>query len=113
MHAQGVVHRDMKLENVLLGALPSSGPRSTDIPIKVTDFGLASYRSEAEETREAYLGSKVGTIVYMAPEVVALDRRTSRSPPAKYGSPCDVWAVGVMAFLLRTGCHPFARPEEA
>lgn len=86
-HASGVIHRDMKPENVLLDAEGTA---------RVTDFGLALPLHEAS-TRLTLSGTAVGTVDYMAPEQflgVEADARL------------DVFALGVMAYELLTGKTP-------
>ena len=83
-HSSGVVHRDLKPENVLL---------SDDGRIKVTDFGLARELSANTDT-----GSLVGTVAYLAPEVI---RR------GKAEAPSDIYSFGIMLFEMLTGQQPF------
>ena len=83
-HSSHVVHRDLKPENVLL---------SDDGRIKVTDFGLARELSANTDT-----GSLVGTVAYLAPEVI---RR------GKADTPSDVYSFGIMLFEMLTGKQPF------
>ena len=83
-HSNGVVHRDLKPENVLL---------SDDGRIKVTDFGLARELSANTDT-----GSLVGTVAYLAPEVI---RR------GKAETPSDIYSFGIMLFEMLTGQQPF------
>jgi serine/threonine-protein kinase len=88
-HGQGVVHRDLKLSNVLLAA---------DGTPKVTDFGLA--KLSAGDLNLTQTGAAVGTVPYMAPEQAA--GRTKQIGPAT-----DIWALGVMLYELLTGRRPF------
>jgi serine/threonine-protein kinase len=83
-HSSGVVHRDLKPENVLL---------SDDGRIKVTDFGLARELSANTDT-----GSLVGTVAYLAPEVI---RR------GKAETPSDIYSFGIMLYEMLTGSQPF------
>ena len=85
-HQAGLVHRDVKPENVLL---PTSGG------VKVADFGLARAVSEASISGT---GTVLGTVAYLAPEVVS----DGGCPPA-----ADVYAVGILLYEMLTGTPPF------
>ncbi len=90
LHAQGVLHRDLKPDNVFLQVAPNV-PR-----VKVLDFGLAKYLVEEGEPLTA-TGGVMGTPAYMAPEQIraeAVDGRT------------DVYSVGVILFECLTGQAP-------
>jgi len=95
-HAGGVVHRDLKAGNVLVGA---------DGQAKVIDFGVATaFRGDRHATRLTHAGQLVGTIESIAPEL--LDAR----PPVE--SPrTDVWSLGVVLHELLTGANPFRLGE--
>lgn len=85
-HRDGLVHRDIKPENVLI---------DTDGNVKVTDFGLARAASDATA---ALTGTILGTVAYVAPEILASGDADARA---------DVYAVGVMLFETLTGRQPF------
>ncbi|GAA3468028.1 Stk1 family PASTA domain-containing Ser/Thr kinase [Nonomuraea roseola] len=85
-HQQGMVHRDMKPENVLL---------TDDGRVKVVDFGLAR---AIEATNQTRTGVMIGTIGYMSPEQVMTGGADVRS---------DVYAAGIMLFELVTGQQPY------
>lgn len=88
-HQHGVIHRDLKPENVLVTA---------DGMAKLTDFGLA--RSAA--TRLTADGAIVGTVFYLAPEILLGHEIDARA---------DLYALGVMLYELTTGRLPFTGDE--
>jgi hypothetical protein len=87
-HAQGVVHRDVKPENVLCG------PEG----VKLTDFGLARLLSAPEDGRLTSAYQVMGTPNYMAPE--------QRESTAKVDQRADVYSLGVLLYELLTGRLP-------
>ena len=86
-HARGIVHRDVKCENILLG---------TDGAIKLADFGLA--RLMGDQTRLTSAGEMVGTLPSMAPEQIE---------GGDVGPAADQWALGIVAYQMLTGARPF------
>jgi serine/threonine-protein kinase len=86
-HARGVVHRDIKAENILLDA---AGRRAM-----VTDFGIARLAQSASLTQT---GTVLGTVHYMSPEQVTGEELDGRS---------DLYSFGVLAFFALTGRFPF------
>jgi len=88
LHSIGIVHRDLKPENLIyLNQKPDS-------PIKITDFGLAKYRSgKLDEMKTA-----CGTPGYVAPEVLKGEA---------YGKAVDLWSMGVILYILLCGFPPF------
>ncbi|MCP4362025.1 MAG: protein kinase [Chloroflexi bacterium] len=85
-HDQGIIHRDIKPENIMM--MP-------DGRIKVTDFGLARVQGDARLTQEGML---LGTVLYLAPELIT-------GQPADIRS--DLYAVGAVLYELLTGQSPF------
>ena len=91
-HRAGLIHRDIKPENVLIATDPDSGSTR----VKVADFGLAKAVS-ADTQHTATGGVLIGTVSYLAPELVVDGRADARA---------DVYAVGVVLYELLTGAKP-------
>lgn len=96
MHAKDVVHRDLKLENLLLA---ESGDINT---VKVADFGLAKKFAGG-----GALSTICGTPQYVAPEVIKGGQN-----PYTYGPECDIWSCGIILFILLGGYPPFYDESE-
>ena len=88
LHSLGIAHRDLKPEN-LLYYHPGH-----DSKILITDFGLSAFRKAGD----IYMRTTCGTPEYIAPEVLA------RKP---YTCQVDLWAVGVVTYILLSGSMPF------
>uniref|UniRef100_A0A8C5CTB6 calcium/calmodulin-dependent protein kinase n=1 Tax=Gadus morhua TaxID=8049 RepID=A0A8C5CTB6_GADMO len=87
-HQMGVVHRDLKPENLLLAS------KLKGAAVKLADFGLAI---EVQSEQQAWFGF-AGTPGYLSPEVLRKD---------PYGKPVDMWACGVILYILLVGYPPF------
>jgi len=97
MHDHGVIHRDIKLENILLESTPKDDEKYQDIRLKIIDFGLAkSFGDGCGERGTAH--TFFGTVGYISPEM--MDRKS-------YTKAVDVWALGVVTFVLLCGVFPF------
>ncbi len=92
-HRVGVIHRDLKLDNIMLADL--GGTRV----LKVLDFGLASELEPDDSSRLTRPGRALGTPAYMAPEQMAGARSAKES---------DIYALGAVLFTLLVGRGPFA-----
>jgi len=87
-HNQGLAHRDLKPENIML---------DKDFNVKIADFGFAA--PTAGRDGSGYLHTRLGTIAYMAPELIM-------SEPYQ-GYQVDLFALGIILFILYTGHPPF------
>ncbi|CAH2274935.1 calmodulin dependent kinase II beta subunit [Pelobates cultripes] len=87
-HQMGVVHRDLKPENLLLAS------KCKGAAVKLADFGLAI---EVQGEQQAWFGF-AGTPGYLSPEVLRKEA---------YGKPVDIWACGVILYILLVGYPPF------
>jgi len=97
MHDNDMVHRDLKLENILL----STEHSEDEFNVKVTDFGLAHMRLLPDDD----MVSRCGTLYYMAPEVL--------NTKHVYTKMCDVWSLGVIMYTLLCGRVPFQSDNAA
>jgi serine/threonine-protein kinase len=91
-HQHGIVHRDVKTDNMML---------TEDRKVKITDFGLARLRGAVHLTKT---GSTVGTAAYMSPEQIRGEEVDQRS---------DLFSFGVVLYELTTGRLPFRGDHEA
>ncbi|MFO0736775.1 MAG: serine/threonine-protein kinase [Labilithrix sp.] len=92
-HARGMVHRDVKPENLVIVKGHDDDGNETEV-VKVCDFGIALHRASASPTT----GAVAGTPEYMSPEQCRADELDARS---------DIYAVGVILYEMATGQLPF------
>lgn len=92
LHSYGILHRDLKLDNVLMVN------DKEDSDVKIVDFGLSKILGPSETCADPF-----GTIGYAAPEVLY------RNP---YNKSADIWSLGVLLYILLTGYGPFEDEDE-
>mmetsp|Transcript_38911 Transcript_38911/g.34584 ORF Transcript_38911/g.34584 Transcript_38911/m.34584 type:complete len:206 (+) Transcript_38911:789-1406(+) len=88
LHARGVAHRDVKLENIVLD---KADPMAI---AKLIDFGIAL---EAKDYNEKSFEEHSGTVFYMAPEIFG----------GKHDFKCDIWSLGIVLYVFLMGEIPF------
>ena len=93
IHQQGVAHRDLSLENMLITA---------DGTLKICDFGLSAFHQPMPDG----LTDMVGKLIYMAPEVYVPKHRCCYD-----GQVSDAWSLGICLFILLAGLPPTERPS--
>ena len=91
IHKKGYIHRDIKLDNILLKRKIVNN--FEEIDIRLIDFGLAK-EIKGKRLKDK---QKIGTHTYMSPEVIE----------GIYSSKCDMWSIGIVLFCLITGKNPF------
>lgn len=94
LHSLNIVHRDLKLENIL-----AQESREGEVILKLIDFGFATVCKPTQK-----LDLHCGTLSYMDPDLVKQRRYL--------GQAADVWAIGVIAYTLVTGKVPFWGKDE-
>jgi len=94
LHNMNIIHKDLKLENILFSVLGRYDS------LKIIDFGLSSKETKPNDNKDQF---RVGTTHYMAPEVILFDTITPK---------VDIWAIGVLIYKIFTGTFPFDGKKE-
>jgi len=98
LHSLNIVHRDVKPENILY-------VKEGSVEIKLIDFGYAGVWEASKQ-----LTGLCGTPDYVAPEVLTWYEDDENGTP--YGKGSDLWSLGVLLYVILSGCSPFAADEE-
>ena len=92
LHDKNIAHRDLKPENIIFES------KGSELNIKLIDFGLSKILGKNGKI----MMTKLGTPYYVSPEVLE----------GKYDKRCDLWAVGVLTYILISGVPPFNGKDE-
>ncbi|XP_007902299.1 serine/threonine-protein kinase 33 [Callorhinchus milii] len=103
LHKNGIVHRDLKLENILVKSNDNADDNDLKLNIKVTDFGLSVLRDGAGVGGKSMLQDTCGTPLYMAPEIMN---------NYDYSQQCDIWSIGIIMYTLLCGQAPFTAKSQ-
>ncbi|KAA6389333.1 MAG: putative AGC family protein kinase [Streblomastix strix] len=99
MHEKGLIHRDIKGENVMLHSPQGSGR----VVVKITDFGLAKVQKVPQQST---LMTIAGTLTFMSPELV-MGKEDEEDEEVKADAKVDVWSAGILLHLLASNQYPF------
>ena len=93
MHDNKILHRDIKLENIMISKIEKDNETGEDLFwAKIIDFGTAKIFEKNKKEKDV-----VGSSYYIAPEVLKQN----------YNEKCDTWSVGVILYMMLVGRAPF------
>ncbi|CAO3616086.1 unnamed protein product [Mucor hiemalis] len=95
LHDHNIVHRDLKMENVIMCDRKK-------LTVKLCDFGLSTFMKKGEK-----LHTTCGTMMYAAPELLRM-----KEDGKGYGSAVDIWSLGVLLYTALTNCTPFPQFDD-
>mmetsp|Transcript_39304 Transcript_39304/g.60029 ORF Transcript_39304/g.60029 Transcript_39304/m.60029 type:complete len:212 (+) Transcript_39304:705-1340(+) len=98
-HSKDIVHRDLKLDNILIMGYDTGEP--SDLRVKLIDFGMSKFTKKGN--KKINLNTYCGTIDFIAPEVFE---------GTSYNLSCDIWSIGVIAYFMLAGKPPFIGKDE-
>eukprot|EP01064_Diplonema_japonicum_P032979 TRINITY_DN6373_c0_g1_i1.p1 TRINITY_DN6373_c0_g1~~TRINITY_DN6373_c0_g1_i1.p1 ORF type:complete len:407 (+),score=67.75 TRINITY_DN6373_c0_g1_i1:79-1299(+) len=105
LHKQNLAHLDIKPQNILL-----QKRCKTDSLIKVSDIKLIDFGSLTTFTpNKKDIKTIAGTPFFAAPEIISVFKMGSSVNMLPFDERCDIWSVGVVAYVLLTGRHPFVK----
>lgn len=101
LHSKRIIHRDLKLGNILFKEITIPNTKGKGIQLKIADFGLATKLDYYSERKMTFCG----TPNYIAPEMLINHDKNGHSFEV------DIWAIGVIMFTLLFGAPPFQAPN--
>ena len=105
LNSKNIIHRDIKLSNILINYLNNSDLTNENIlnnEIKIIDFGFAKYLKQDEFTN-----SIIGTPFYMDPKILHGYLLEKNEKKYSYNMKVDIWSIGIMTYYLLLGVFPF------
>ncbi|CAK9017241.1 Calcium/calmodulin-dependent protein kinase type 1 (CaM kinase I) (MnCaMKI) [Durusdinium trenchii] len=121
VHACGFAHMDVKPENLLFAS-----PTSANEDVRLIDFGMTTSLESFANTGRTVVSHSIGTTPYLSPEVLKLLGIGQSGSKKKVKKPheaevtldsdpraCDMWALGIILYIILLGCHPFDRSGDA
>jgi len=97
LHDKNIAHRDIKPENVLFSSYPNNSPNKGSL-VKLIDFGFSKHHGPHDRR----MHTKIGTAYYMSPDILN----------GSYDKSVDLWATGVICFIMLCGYPPFNGDNE-
>lgn len=113
LHSQNIVHRDLKLENMLLNYYTKEAQDNLDIlhsELKLIDFGTAAYKSKASESNDM-LKTIIGSPLNMDPIILKMYTGFSKDV-LPYDEKIDIWSLGILCYEMLFGEKPFGNLED-
>ena len=99
LHSKGIVHRDLKLDNVMIDGLETGDINK--IRVKMIDFGMSKFTHHGDT--KINLTTYAGTLDFMAPEILEAK---------DYDLNCDIWSMGVITYFMLAGFPPFMGKDD-
>ncbi|TNV74370.1 hypothetical protein FGO68_gene5560 [Halteria grandinella] len=103
IHDKNYIHRDLKPDNILLNAISAPGEANVRYQAKIADFGLSAEIKYGIFSGQNQIDDRMGTTLYMAPE---------QAQGQLYGKRVDMWALGIIMYIMLTGTHPFVKDSD-
>ena len=96
-HKANLIHRDIKLENIMMEVTHNAQTGAEEMHIKIIDWGTGEF-----VTKQGFQQKRIGTLDYAAPEIFTLEQQDQK---------VDVWSCGVVFFALLCGGLPFDQED--